>query len=434
MKDIVLLLFKKTESIKCICFVLITCGYHFVYRLIYTILNDLAGAPYVCYASRLFMIVLLFCTVGYFRIRFLQFYKKNWESLILLGCSNLTCLLLFFLTKYDVLFLFMYFSAVVFQINQMNWGVTIAVSILNTLLIAMFAALSCVMRFSKKLNYVWIFLSGFLGYFLAAKKISFPVVSSILESNVVTQIIFSDYILAAILKFFLICSIMLLIKIYMKNKGVDLHIEKVCTKRKIQIGDFIHKRNPKLSHMKNYVWLYKDKDFLLWKIFSTVLWISVCCITTRKIPLFFFSYGISLVSSCYFIKIYHFERTLLFDYYMSNYSYFQMNRDLLVSGFCVLGDNIFLVLMISCFFRPDNLVLLSGMILVFSFMTLFINNCFMMRYPMRQRYINLFFILIALQIPILNIWILGKSIRAGKMNWENMNYESKSSINSSECY
>ena len=111
-----------------------------------------------------------------------------------------------------------------------------------------------------------------------------------------------------------------------------------------------------------------------------------------------------------------------------------MNRNLLVSGFCVLGDNIFLVLMISCFFRPDNLVLLSGMILVFSFMTLFINNCFMMRYPMRQRYINLFFILIALQIPILNIWILGKSIRAGKMNWENMNYESKSSINSSECY
>ena len=214
-----------------------------------------------------------------------------------------------------------------------------------------------------------------------------------------------------------------------KFKGIDINVEENRTKRKFEIGELLHRINPKAFNIKNYVWIYKDKDFLFWKIFSTILWISVCCICTRKIYLFFFSYGICLISSFYFKEVYHFERSLFFHYFMSDYSYVQINRDLSISGFFILGDNILIILIISCFFRPDNLLLLLGSISVFFCISIFMNSYLLMRYPMRQYYINLLIILIKFHIPILNILFLCKSIKLGKNNWENLNYEQKRCAN-----
>lgn len=430
MKDIYpLLINKKVERIRCIISLVLFSVYGFVYNMFYNLLNDLVGSNYIYYVSRLLFIALLCGAVVYLRFSFLRFYKKNWESLILLGCSNLKCLLLFFLTKYNVLFILMYLSTVAFQMNKINGGISIIVNVLNAMLIYMFALLSCVINCSKKMIYIGFFLSGVLSFLIAKNIISFYFAYTIIVSNVVTQILFSDYILVIVYKFIMALGLVILIIIQIKYKGIDISVGENRTKKMNEVGDFLHRINAKASHIKNYVWIYKDKDFLLWKIFSTILWISICCISTRKVYLFFFSYGIGLVSSFYFKDIYHFERSLFFYYFMSDYSYVQVIRDLSISGFFILGDNILIILIISCFFRPDNLILLLGIIFVFYFMTIFVNSYLLMRYPMRQYYINLLIILIKFNIPILNILFLRKSIKLGKTNWENMNYGQKGCTN-----
>lgn len=128
-----------------------------------------------------------------------------------------------------------------------------------------------------------------------------------------------------------------------------------------------HWLNGHLVYGKNYIWMYRNKDFVLWKIFSAIIFIVFCCTESGSSILFLLAYGICLISSLYFKDIYNFETTLLLPYYMSNYAYTSLFRDQILSGFFLLGDNIFLIVLIDCIFHPQNIIILPVLALTLLF-------------------------------------------------------------------
>lgn len=242
-----------------------------------------------------------------------------------------------------------------------------------------------------------------------------------MTSNTVAQILFSDNVWAVFIKIIIFIVSGILVFLRMETNGIE--VEKSDSKKKARTKDFFGKIYSQVPSLKNYVWIYKDKDFILWRFFSTLVYALICYKSTNLLFLFIWAYIICLISSFYFKDVYHFERKVFFHYIMSDYSYARVSRDLFISGFLIIGDNLLIIIFISCFFSPVNIILLLGSIFVIGFMTIFLNSQLFVRYPVKKNYLHFIVILIKFHIPIFNIFFLMKDVKIGMVNWENMNYE-----------
>lgn len=188
-------------------------------------------------------------------------------------------------------------------------------------------------------------------------------------------------------------------------------------------GDFIHKLSKYPLYSKNYFGMYQHKDYLLWKLFSSILLIISCFTVNNNLVIFLIVYGICLITSFYYKDIYNFEQNLLFIYFMSNYPYRKLMSDFMISGLFILGDNILLILLIRCIVSPTTILVLVATGAMVVFISLFVNSCLFVKYPTKKSYINILLILIKLHLPILNLLFLYKNSKTGKQNWENLIYE-----------
>lgn len=99
--------------------------------------------------------------------------------------------------------------------------------------------------------------------------------------------------------------------------------------------------------------------------------------------------------------------------------------DLVKEGIYLLGDNLFLVLILV---RLRNLadcitfLLLGAAVLSIS---IFVNAGLFAKYPKRQHQLRVFMVLINLHLPIGNLIFLYQWIRQGKRNWEHLSYEQR---------
>ena len=150
-----LLINRKRESIKLMFFLLLSILYLPMYNLYRHLLYSTFSEANAAYLNRIFFIVVLSLLIIYTFSKFKCYYRKNTESLILLGTPASYCLVIFLITNYEVLFLQTYIGSLLCQIHGMSFQSCLAVNLINAILvyiIGVFLAL----KFNSKLLKIYL--------------------------------------------------------------------------------------------------------------------------------------------------------------------------------------------------------------------------------------------------------------------------------------
>ena len=419
----VLLTHPKIELLKWMLGFFMVVLYQHIYQLIYGVFANKYEGNNLLYIGRLLYIVILVVLLYCVRKSFRAFLHKNEESLILLGVSVSQRLLLFFFTKYEVIFLSVYFGAMLFRIQNQETPFFILVNVLNIVIVCVLAMLMSERRLSKIVGMIIGAAIGVLGILMATEKLSYDIVYAIVMSEVVTRFLFSASVLCIAFKCgVFVVTAFVLIYIYVRN-GMDIVYSKSFFQKQNLLGDGIHRLSMSFPGAKRYLQIYQNKDYIIWKIFSTTILLCLCYLEVGHVSFFLTCYVLCLISAMYFKDIYDVECTLQFCYYMSNYSYNRLMRDFIINGFVILGDNLLLILLLRCMFDVHYIVVLFGIVTVILFMSLFVNCHLFSRYPSKQYYINVLLIMIKLHIPVLQFYFCYRSICQSKKIWESLKYE-----------
>ena len=65
------------------------------------------------------------------------------------------------------------------------------------------------------------------------------------------------------------------------------------------LGDLFHRLSRWCIWEKNYIWIYRNREFLFWKLSAGVFFAMVCCLSESFLAVFLTAYGICLVTSFY---------------------------------------------------------------------------------------------------------------------------------------
>lgn len=412
-----LIINKSMEVIKLILLLLLILFYNSIYELLVIWLNKQFTLENILYISRLFYIV-LFCTLAILvKFRFKNFVKKNWESLILTGLGVPKCFLLFLFSNYSALFIMFYFGSMLCQIIGINVFFAI---IQNAVLVYVLGVLMELKICTKVSSFSTYIIVCILAVLVGTKTLTYGNIYNIIMSNTAKQILFSCSILSFILKF-VFSTCLLFVTVYQYRKtGIEPMVLPTHLHRRNQIGDVAHKLSKYSMWDKNYSWLYRSKDFVIWKIFSSIVFLFISFTINNNFAVFLSGYSIILVSTFYYYDIYNFERSLLLYYYMSTYSYEKLIRDIAIYSILILGDNILIILLIRSFFHPSSFLILFIILLSIIFSALFTNSQLYVKYPLKQYNIIMCLAIIKMHIPILNIIFLFINLKQGKKNWENL--------------
>lgn len=428
-----ILINRKSQIAKYVFFLILFGTYPIIYRTACHFLYNRYDYDSILYIGRLLFITLICILLVYVRFAFLNFVKRDWESLVLLGLNFLQRFILFSITHLEIFLLQVYFGMMIAQIQGMNIGLSIAVNVINAFLIDLLGIWISLHAHSKSLTFLAFAAIGLLGILVGTRKLSFKAVNTIVMSDIVTGLLFSDHVISIAVRVILSMCLLLFFSYRYRTICVGKIISKTRAAR-IRITGELYRLSRRWVHGKNYAWMYRSKDFILWKIFSTLLFIVFCLAGANNIVLFLLAYGICLISSLYLKDIYHFEAALWEPYYMSNYAYTCLLRDLILNGFFLLGDNVFLVVFLNCLFHPESIMILPVLALAVLFVTGFVINHLFAKYPAKQYYLSICVALIQSHLPILNLYFLYQNIEKGKKNWEEFHDENRPQAHHRSCH
>lgn len=415
---------KNYEIVKMFLNILASFLYHPIYRLGTYVTNEVFGGNHVLYISRISYFVILFAGTIAAQLKFTHFCKKNMESLILLGNDYIRCMKLFVFLNYEVLFLQIYFGCMFFQRHGVRIETAMIVNIINAIFSYTLGILFALKSDSNLLRVGIFFIVGMLGVLLGTGKISYDIAYQVVMSETVKQILFSENIIHFISKFIITMLFVIVTIVLLKNKDIESGAGSAGYHGN-WFGDIIHKWKQKSINSTYSLGMYKNMDYVIWKIFSTVFFAFICIEIHHNVLTMISAYTICLIAAFYFRDIYDVERKLQIFYFMSDYSYKKYLWSLTITGICILGDNVLLILMIYSVVHAGGLLLLfatfAGLFLISAFLNL---NLFL-KYPEKQSYSSIFVILLKLHMPVFNIVLACKSMRQGNDNWEKMTYEYK---------
>lgn len=416
----------KLELLKLLCCILLIICSPLLVDAINSELNNKYSCENILYISILMYIAIFIIVISLVSIEFNRFIRRSWESLTLLGVTVSCNILLFLLLNYEFLFMQIYFGMMIYRIRGIENGVfTALTNLVNTALTVSFGIILGLKLYSKNLMILVFAIAGIMGIMLGKDVITYASAYNLIMSDALKNIIFSDNIIFLMIKSFILVYMMFaIVKLYSKTD-----IDGTFNLRGLHMlnfaGDLLHKFSGLSIYEKNYFWLYRNKEFVFWKIFSTLFLVIICCIKCSNIAIFILSYVICLITSFYFCDIYNFERNHFLIFYMSEYSYKQLISDLTIGGLFVLGDNVLPILLFNCINNPSGVFILISTVMSILVLTVFVNSGIFKDYPIEKYNISVFLVLIKLHIPILNVFFLYKCFKDGKRNWENLVYENE---------
>lgn len=425
MKEILLILVnnKKYQFIKIFLVILFSALYYPIYSLFENSLSKNFSKNNISYISTIIYIFLIFILIIFVCFKFIAFSKRNRESLILLGISDIQYFMLFFITNYEILFLQIYLGKMICEIQGMELKISLCINLINAIIIYTLGILVSLKLHSKTSVFLAFILTGMLGILIGTNKLTYHFIYEFIMSEEVKRILFSNSIFSIVIKLvFAICLLLFIFYLY-KRTDINISLNAHRLYRMNGIGDFTHKLSKCPVYEKNYFGMYRSKDYLLWKIFSSIFFSFICYTTESNFAIFFTAYAICLITVFYYKDIYNFERNFLLIYFMSNYSYKKLLTDFMISGLHILGDNILLILIIRCVSNPSHFMLIPIIIITILIISLFVNSNLFLKYPAKQYNINICLILITLHLPILNIFYFYGNMKKGKSNWEALTYE-----------
>lgn len=421
MKDIFLnTVYRRGEILKGLLGVILICSWKCIYDFVYMRFCSAYSVGNVEYIMRITGTISLLFIISYGVSVFRAFLKKNSESLLLLGRTNYEIGVLFFLKHYEIAFVSGYIYSMLAKYYEVSVVKGIFIGVLNTCIIGVliiFCGFIINYKIVQKIAYM---LIGVMGFLCICGKLNYNSIYGIIMSDQAEIFIKGFYMKNVIIKmpiFILLC----LITYKMINiHGMIIELDRGMLNRNNLCGDFFHKKI--FATRKNYFWIYRDADFVIWKVFSTVIYAVLCTQSKDIITIILSGYIICVVTSSYFLNIYLFEQKQGILYYMSNCTFANLLKINMGAGIAIMGDNIFVILLLSGILNKMCIAVLPFMIVLVTFVVLFTNVAFYGKYPRKLSLIDYFMSMVKMNIPILNLWILFRNYTEGKENWSKYMY------------
>ena len=289
----------KTEAAKLILFLSLTAFSGSIHDFLHSALAERYGGLNADYILRLLALLQLILILIYACRRFLLFCRKNCDSLLLLGIAGHRIPGLFFLANLPLFCLEIFLTAVLKpDFSGIGWSVILS-GILNTFLILFGATL----LMQSPLYKCRIFLLGAAtigaGGLLYASSLNYQSAYALLMQHPLSRFLFSQYHnftlgkLAAALS---LCALLLYLS-GTRYPGTDQpeHAGKSAN----LAGDLWHRFGGRLIWKKNYLYLYRNADFVIWKLFSSFLLLIAWQSMGGTVPMLLLIYVLCLAAASY---------------------------------------------------------------------------------------------------------------------------------------
>ena len=408
----------KTEAAKLILFLSLTAFSGRIHDFLHSALAERYGGLNADYILRLLALLQLILILIYACRRFLLFCRKNCDSLLLLGIAGHRIPGLFFLANLPLFCLEIFLTAVLKpDFSGIGWSVILS-GILNTFLI-LFGA---ILLMQSPLYKCRIFLPGAAtigaGGLLYASSLNYQSAYALLMQHPLSRFLFSQYHnftfgkLAAALS---LCALLLYLS-GTRYPGTDQpeHAGKSAN----LAGDLWHRFGGRLIWKKNYLYLYRNADFVIWKLFSSFLLLIAWQSMGGTAPMLLLIYVLCLAAASYLPDSCQLESECRFIYLTSDRTYPEMLRGQIAGGTLLIGDNVLLILL---FMRADPLSFLCALGSVL-FLSAYLTNALCSGYPEHVSKISFIKAIAVMHIPLYSLIKALRDYRRGRDNWTNWKY------------
>lgn len=400
----------------------------FANNTIYIYLNRFLQGRYsdnaVVYIMKLSTFIMVFVIIIYGIVSWFKYIAKNGESLILLGVPNEEVLFLYCMQRFELLFAVFFCGAFWREYYQISIGRSIIANGLNGCLFLLVLILACFISQYKPVRIIlYICAAGFTVLF-ALEKVNYENAYKLLMWEKFDTACINVFYKMTILKILLLLLLLFIIRQLLKYQGImPKSGGRKNNYKNNMFGDLLHKMGNHSSFRIKYLWLYRNKEFLLWKISSTLFFIVFCGLYETVTVKVLAGYVIGLLSADYLAELYRFERKQTLIYCMSEYSFNDLLKAHVKSGMLIIGDNVFAVLL--CNGIVDAKVFGAVLVLLFAFfmMGAFLSTLLYRKYPHQLYGTNFILLLIIMHIPVLNVGIWAVNYVKGKENWSKLKYE-----------
>lgn len=412
----------KLDLIKGIIWILLLFNSRKLYSFFYLSVKNKYGKYNIDYIFQITVILSTFLLIISGVITLFRFLTSNAESLLLLGLSETDVLKLFFVKYYDFFLGYIYIKCLLSMFYRMNYVKMLAISLLDACIIGLLMILFYTVVQNRYVRSAFYFVLIVISLFFAMGKINYENAFEIITSELMHSIFYDVSWMSVGCKILVMIFLHSIFYNNLKRKGIVPDVYNSNQENLNKVGDLFHKGEKYSTLRINYLWMYRDHDFLIWKIFSTIVFVFIClqCKNIYKIVLC--GYVIGLISTSYFLNIYRMERKRLIVYYMSDFSFLDFLKIHIKSSLFIAGDNIILVLVLNTL---RNYIYLSAMLILcvqLFLMVLFIDTAIYSKYPRDIYIFDLIFIIVKMHIPVYNVSKWYQNYLDGERKWAELEY------------
>lgn len=398
----------KMELVKLILFIV----YLFLNKVIYGFISPMIINRYGIlnfeYILKLISFVLMIgISISCFR-KINKFCLKEVESLELLGVNKIVIILLLFSKMSGIYYIgisIFYFIANYFKIDKVkifiNTGFMICIIVLIILLVLKF--------YFKVLNFL---LGGGLIFFILIVIYSvnftyynfYDMVMS-RKFNLFYKKIFLELNFALV---FAACFLLIYI-LNTKNKILKPKFEFKHSKLNNGLYDLLHNKALFKSNKKDYFIMYRNNEFKTWKLVTTIFILIGLYLSDNILLKFIILLFVAIINIFYLLDLYNMELDNQTLYKMCGYSFDNYIKDKLISGTCLVGDHIFLSILLCSVIDLNNLLLSIPILITIVLTVLFFTIAIYSFFPKPQKQILSLYIIVIMMLPIINvIWIISR--------------------------
>lgn len=413
----------KLELLKGIIWILLIFNNKKLYRFFYSSVRNQYGMDNIDYIFRITIMIVTGLLILLGVLKLFQFLKRNAESLLVVGVTEADVLKLFFVKNYDLLLGFLFIKYLFGLLYKQNSIRMLAVNLMGACILGMLMILFYIAVQYKYVRLSFDFILILFSLCLVRGYINYENVYRVLTSEALDYFFYDFSWFRICCRILFIGVLSILLRKSIKQRGIIADIDSRKRGKLNLAGDFFHKWGNYSAIRIDYFWIYRDHDFIIWKIFSTIVfaffsvqyggvWEQILC-----------GYVICLVTTSYFLNIYKFERKHLIVYFMSDFTFLDFLKMHVKSSMIVAGDNIIAVLILNSLRDHTSLVSAFILCLLIFLIVLFVDTAIYVKYPHKIYMFDWIAIIVKMHIPVLNVRTWYRNCLEGKIKWSALEYE-----------
>lgn len=396
------------ELVKFILFIVYLFLNKVIYGFVSPIIINRYGVLNFEYILKLMSLVIMVAiTISCFR-KIKIFSYKEVESLELLGVNKIVIILLLLSKTIGIYYIgisIFYFIGNYFNIDKViifiNTGFMICIIILFIMLVLKF--------YNKVLK---ILLGGGLIFLIAVVSYSVNITYYNIYDIIMSRKF--DFFYKKIyleLNFSLIVAVIILL-LYILNTNNNILIPNFDFKyQKLnnRLYDLLHNKELFKSNKKDFFIMYRNNEFKTWKLITTIFLLISLYLLDNILLKFTILLLVAIINIFYLLDLYNMEINNQTLYKMCGYSFDNYIKDKVISGTCLVGDHIFLSILLCSVMDLNNLRLSIPIFIIIVLAVLFFTIAVYSFFPKSQKQLLSLCIIIIMLLPIINVvWIISR--------------------------